>query len=90
MLMKPIIEITLRLDTVVKFGVITLLFNRQPTKEQIVEATRHYLSDQGYAIKIGIEFMNMVKNSSAPKENDVEENDYGVIFNNTTLFFEVK
>lgn len=91
MIMKELIQITLRLDVLVQFSspfVIDLYFTKQPTKEELIEATRHFLTDQNYSKGVGIPYMEMVQNCEVPNKDDMTENDHGVIFNSTTLIFE--
>lgn len=91
MLMKSIVQITLRLDTIMGFNkpvTIDLFFTETPTKEQLVEATRHFLTDQEYTSVIALNFMKMVKEGKVPLRNDYTENNLGIIFNTPTLMFE--
>jgi len=68
---------------------ITLPFNKRPTKEQMIEAVRHYLTDEDFITDIAIRLMNVVKELDVPEVDDSLHGKEGSIFCDKILFFEV-
>ena len=97
MLAKPIVEITLSIQLTPNSDpiIINLFFTKQPTKNQVIEATRFFLTDQEFLNDVALSFMHLVKNTELPTENDVSictNRVDGKIYNctHTTILFDNK
>lgn len=95
MIMKQVIRITVRIMKRHRFRFIEnldevdLLFDKVPTREQLVEATRHYITDQGILSPIGLKFMEIVKDGDTDlKVGRIIHCRDGLIYVDSTLMFD--
>jgi len=66
MTMHGMILITITLGPEHRPNSIGLMFDNPPSREQLIEATRHYLTDQDYPNSVALAMMKAVKETVHP------------------------
>ena len=92
MYMSIMYEISIRCilgDKTQRTDIIDLYFTKSPTMEQIMEATRHYLTDMNVHRHIGLDIMGKLKSikGTAPQPEDCIDGDNITIYNSKVYLF---
>lgn len=94
--MKQIVEVEVEIPIntpkgQIAYSSITLLFSKKPTNQQLIEATRNYLTENygDYSNDTALQFMGVVKKLNVPNTDDINTNDDGIIYSNKRIFFEI-
>lgn len=91
MTMHEATEITVRIGTVPNHRQIELVFTFPPTQQQVIEATRHVLTDEEIVDELALCFMQAVKEIPLPQRHNFSKGEINgkvvSVWNLPLLFF---
>jgi len=84
-----IIIITIK-DKIINYDYqIDLVFDKQPTHEQLIEATQFYLTDQEYPQDGALKLLEIVKQAEVPEINNMVSVGNARLYSSTDIIFKI-